>query len=226
MRPTRGTAESDWPPEVRGLPLVTAPRIDTSELGSLEIDRAVPGGDRRQALALHDRRGANRRARADLIPYAGPVRGLRSLHRGEPTVQGRREVVSLDSRTIDEIEESVLRLAGRLGLPDRGAAVVADMRAKSAAPASSSPVRAVWRAPRRRHGRRRTHRPLVHHATMMPPRARPTGSASGASTSSLPLRPPRFATPDGERKTPTAMSFAVGPSLYPHRSTALEENDI
>jgi iron complex transport system substrate-binding protein len=47
-------------------------------------------------------------------------------------VQGRREVVSLDSRTIDEIEESVLRLAGRLGVPDRGAAVVADMRAKIA----------------------------------------------------------------------------------------------
>jgi Periplasmic binding protein len=221
------SAECDWPREVRGLPVVTAARIDTSELGSLEIDRAVREAiaDGRSLYAIDE----------ELIDALGPdlilTQDLCEVCAVSSAEVSRlckvdAEVISLDPRTIAEIEESVLRLAGRLGVPDRGAAVVADMRAKSAAPASSSPVRAVWRAPRRRHGRRRTHRPLVHHATMMPPRARPTGSASGASTSSLPLRPPRFATPDGERKTPTAMSFAVGPSLYPHRSTALEENDI
>ena len=34
--------ECDWPPEVRGLPVVTAAsRVETTRLTSLEIDRAV-----------------------------------------------------------------------------------------------------------------------------------------------------------------------------------------
>jgi iron complex transport system substrate-binding protein len=33
--------ECDWPPEVRGLPVVTASRVDTRRLSSLQIDRAV-----------------------------------------------------------------------------------------------------------------------------------------------------------------------------------------
>src|ERR687886_413847 len=35
------SAECDWPPEVRGLPVVTASRIETEHLASAEIDRAV-----------------------------------------------------------------------------------------------------------------------------------------------------------------------------------------
>ncbi len=35
------SAECDWPPEVRGLPVVTASRVDTSRLSSLEIEQAV-----------------------------------------------------------------------------------------------------------------------------------------------------------------------------------------
>ena len=33
--------ECDWPPEVLGLPVVTASRVDTTRLTSLEIDEAV-----------------------------------------------------------------------------------------------------------------------------------------------------------------------------------------
>src|ERR1041385_2977982 len=33
--------ECDWPPAVRGLPVVTASRVDTTRLTSLHIDRAV-----------------------------------------------------------------------------------------------------------------------------------------------------------------------------------------
>jgi iron complex transport system substrate-binding protein len=33
--------ECDWPPEVRDLPIVTASRVDTTRLSSLEIDKAV-----------------------------------------------------------------------------------------------------------------------------------------------------------------------------------------
>src|SRR6266849_7568048 len=33
--------ECDWPPAVRGLPVVTASRVDTALLSSFEIERAV-----------------------------------------------------------------------------------------------------------------------------------------------------------------------------------------
>src|SRR6058998_1966953 len=46
--------ECDWPPEVRGLPVVTASRVDTTRLTSLEIDRAVREavGDGRPLYAI------------------------------------------------------------------------------------------------------------------------------------------------------------------------------
>src|SRR5947207_461428 len=33
--------ECDWPPEVRDLPVVTASRVDTTQLSSLEIEQTV-----------------------------------------------------------------------------------------------------------------------------------------------------------------------------------------
>src|SRR6266545_4363503 len=46
--------ECDWPPEVRGLPVVTASRVDTTRLSSFEIDRAVRDavGDGRPLYAI------------------------------------------------------------------------------------------------------------------------------------------------------------------------------
>jgi len=46
--------ECDWPPEVRGLPVVTASRVETTRLSSLEIDRAVREavGDGRPLYAI------------------------------------------------------------------------------------------------------------------------------------------------------------------------------
>jgi iron complex transport system substrate-binding protein len=127
------SAECDWPREVRGLPVVTAARIDTSELGSLEIDRAVREAiaDGRSLYAIDE----------ELIDALGPdlilTQDLCEVCAVSSAEVSRlckvdAEVISLDPRTIAEIEESVLRLAGRLGVPDRGAAVVADMRAKIA----------------------------------------------------------------------------------------------
>ena len=125
------SAECDWPPQVRGLPVVSAARIDTRELGSLEIDGAV-----REAIAdgrslyaideeLIDALGPDLILTQDLCEVcavsATEVRGLCKVE---------AEIVSLDPRTIAEIEEGVLRLAERLGVPDRGAAVVAEMGAK------------------------------------------------------------------------------------------------
>jgi iron complex transport system substrate-binding protein len=46
--------ECDWPPEARGLPIVTASRVDTTRLSSLEIDNAVREavGDGRPLYAI------------------------------------------------------------------------------------------------------------------------------------------------------------------------------
>ena len=46
--------ECDWPPEVRGLPVVTASRVDTTRLSSLGIDKAVSEavGDGRPLYAI------------------------------------------------------------------------------------------------------------------------------------------------------------------------------
>jgi iron complex transport system substrate-binding protein len=122
------SAECDWPSEVRGLPVVSAARVDTARLGSLEIDETV-----RHAVA--DGRSL----------YAFDEELLRSLDPDLIVTQDLCEVcavssadvarlcavdvevVALDPRTIAEIEDSVMVLARRLGVPERGAAVVAGM---------------------------------------------------------------------------------------------------
>jgi iron complex transport system substrate-binding protein len=138
--------ECDWPPEVRGLPVVTASRIDPNALTGAEIDRAV-----RTAVAD----GTSLYAiDAELIESLAPdVVVTQDLCRvcAVPSDQldvvsaVDVDVVSLDPHTIAEIGESVLELAGRLGEPARGREVVAEMEHKLA-----QTSRAVAGAPRRR----------------------------------------------------------------------------
>ena len=70
--------ECDWPPEVRGLPVVTASRVDTTRLSSVEIDKAVREavGDGRPLYAIDAR---DTPARPD--PDPKPLRRLRRLRR-------------------------------------------------------------------------------------------------------------------------------------------------
>jgi iron complex transport system substrate-binding protein len=107
---------------------VSASRIDSESLDGAEIDRsvreAVAGGEPLYALD------------ADLIERLEPdvivtqdlctVCAVSSDHVGRLTSVGA-DVVSLDPRTITEIEQSVLALAERLGVSDRGRAVVSRM---------------------------------------------------------------------------------------------------
>jgi iron complex transport system substrate-binding protein len=125
------SAECDWPPEVRRLPVVTAARIDTSETASFAIDRAVREAiaDGRSLYALDD----------ELIEALEPdlvlTQDLCAVCAVSSDDVGRlcavdAEVVSLDPRTIVGIERSVVELARRLGVPDHGARVVARMEEK------------------------------------------------------------------------------------------------
>lgn len=127
------SAECDWPPEVRGLPVVTAIRIDAGEMTSIDIDRAVREAiaDGRSLYALDE----------ELIEALAPdvivtqdlcaVCAVSSREVTRLCAVGA-EVVSLDPRTIAEIEQSVVEVAELFGVPDRGAAVAAAMRARIA----------------------------------------------------------------------------------------------
>jgi len=122
--------ECDWPPEVREVPVVTASRVDSERLPSLAIDQAV-----REALSdglplyavdaeLIDRLRPDVIVTQDLCRVCAVSSGdLRSLTAVEA------EVISLEASTIAEIEQSVLVLAERLGVPERGREVVARMEA-------------------------------------------------------------------------------------------------
>lgn len=126
--------ECDWPPEVRELPVVTASRVDTARLSSLEIDRAVRRavGDGRPLYAID--RELLERADPDLILTQNlcAVCAVSADALGE-LGSTDAEVVALDAHTLAELEERIVSLAGLLGVPDRGRAVVAGMEATIAA---------------------------------------------------------------------------------------------
>ncbi len=126
--------ECDWPPQVRGLPIVTASRVDTARLSSLEIDEAVREavGDGRPLYAVD--RELLEVLEPDLIltqnlcavcaVSADSVNELCAID---------AELVALDARTLAEIEESILSLGELLAVPARSRGVVAEMEAKLAA---------------------------------------------------------------------------------------------
>jgi iron complex transport system substrate-binding protein len=125
------SAECDWPPEVRDLPVVTAARVDTDLLGSLEIDRAVREAlaDGRSLYALDEE------LIEELAPDVILTQDLCAVCAVSSDDVGRlcgvdAAVLSFDPRGIAGIEGSVRELAGHLGVAERGEEVVADMEAK------------------------------------------------------------------------------------------------
>jgi iron complex transport system substrate-binding protein len=122
------SAECDWPPGVRGLPVVSAARIDAGRLGSVEIDRTVRSAvaDGRPLYAVDEEL---LRSLAPDVIVTQDLCEVCAVSRADVTrlCAVDVEVVSLDPRTIAEIERSVLVLARRLGVPERGEQVVAGM---------------------------------------------------------------------------------------------------
>jgi iron complex transport system substrate-binding protein len=123
------SAECRWPPEVVGKPVVSTAAIDPAALSSLEIEEAV-----RDAIAG----GASLYAvDAELIDELRPdlivtqdlcaVCAVSSDHLVNACPAGA-EVLSLDPRTLDEVAASVLTLAARLGVPERGDELVSRFR--------------------------------------------------------------------------------------------------
>ena len=125
------SAECDWPPEVRDLPVVTAARVDTDALASLEIDRAVRDAlaDGRSLYALDEE------LIEELAPDVILTQDLCAVCAVSSDDVGRlcgvdAAVLSFDPRGIAGIEDSVRELAGELGVAERGEEVVAEMEEK------------------------------------------------------------------------------------------------
>jgi iron complex transport system substrate-binding protein len=128
------SAECDWPPSVSGLPVVTAARVDTEQLDSAAIDDAVRAA-LMEGLSLY---AVDERLLAELRPDLIITQDLCRVCAVSSVEVGalravEAEVISLDPRTIGEVEASVRQLADRLdacrrGTCEAGADVVAAMR--------------------------------------------------------------------------------------------------
>jgi iron complex transport system substrate-binding protein len=140
--------ECRWPAEVVGLPVVTAARIDPSELSSLEIDEAV-------RAALRERRSLYA-VDADLVAELAPdlivtqdLCAVCAVSSGElaSVYPVGAEVISLDPRTFGGVADSIRLLGARLGVADRAEEIAHRMRrtAQTAAAAVSGlPPRRVF----------------------------------------------------------------------------------
>jgi iron complex transport system substrate-binding protein len=125
--------ECDWPPEVRALPVISASRVDTSRLSSLEIDAAVRD-EVRDGRSLY---AVDREILEAVDPDVILTQNLCavcavSADSVNELCSTDAEVVALDAHTVSEIEERVISLADRLGVPSAGRAVVTEMRSKIA----------------------------------------------------------------------------------------------
>lgn len=128
------SAECRWPPAVVGKPVITGARIDPQALSSVEIDRrvreSVAGG---QSLYAVDADSIDR-LEPDLI-VTQDLCAVCAVSSGDLTSACPLdvEIVSLDPCTLGQVAASVVTLAERLDVAERGRAIVAEMEAKIAA---------------------------------------------------------------------------------------------
>jgi iron complex transport system substrate-binding protein len=140
--------ECDWPPEVRGLPVVTTSRVDTTRLTSLQIDKAVRKavGDGRPLYAID--RDLLETLQPDLILTQNLCAVCAvSADTVSEMCATDAEVVALDAHTLAEIEGRIRSLADLLGVSARGRNVVAEMEATIAAVrarVADAPTRSVF----------------------------------------------------------------------------------
>jgi iron complex transport system substrate-binding protein len=123
------SAECDWPPQVRELPVVTSSRIDSATLSAREIDEGV-----REAVRTGDSLYVLDEKQLDALdPDLVITQDLCHVCAVSSVEVGRLEslradVISLDPHTIEEIGASVLELAARLAVEARGRLVVDEMQ--------------------------------------------------------------------------------------------------
>jgi iron complex transport system substrate-binding protein len=121
--------ECTYPKEVLTRPVVTAARIDPTDLESIEIDRLVRASiaDGRSLYAVDA--ALMNQLRPDVIVTQDlcAVCAVSSGELGSACPVGAA-VISLDPSTLEDVARSIETLAARLGAPEQGIAVATEMR--------------------------------------------------------------------------------------------------
>jgi iron complex transport system substrate-binding protein len=122
------SAECRWPAEVIGKPVVSSSRIDFVALSSVEIDKLV-----RDSIGQD---GSLYAVDAELIERLVPDLIVTQDLCAVCAVSSEdlstacpldTEILSLDPRTLEDVSESVLTIARRLDVEDRGLEIVQEM---------------------------------------------------------------------------------------------------
>jgi iron complex transport system substrate-binding protein len=117
--------ECQWPEDVRSVPVVSASRIDSAALSGRQIDEAVRGAvEKGEALYAVD--GELLAALRPDVIITQDLCKVCAVSGAEIAEVGAK-VISLGPRTLSEVAASVLFLASKLGVDDRGIAVAGKM---------------------------------------------------------------------------------------------------
>jgi iron complex transport system substrate-binding protein len=121
--------ECTYPPEILDRPVVTAARIDPTDLESIEIDRLVRASiaDGRSLYAVDAALIDELRPDVIVTQDLCAVCAVSSGELGSACPVGA-EVISLDPGTLEEVAASIETLAARLDVAERGRAVADEMR--------------------------------------------------------------------------------------------------
>src|SRR5260370_28471232 len=123
--------DCNWPLEVRTKPLVARNRIDLSGLSAAQIDKIV-SSSKRESHSLY---AVDAELMAELRPDLVITQDLCevcAVSSGDLSTACPIgvEVLSMNPRSLDDVVESVVVLADKLGVHERGVAVAGAMRAK------------------------------------------------------------------------------------------------
>jgi len=123
--------DCNWPPEAAAKPLVARTRIDVSSLTAAEIDAVVSAS----ASESHSIYTVDAELMDELQPDLVITQDLCevcAVSSGDLATACPigTEVFSMNPRSLDDVIESVVTLADRLGVRERGVAVAQEMRGK------------------------------------------------------------------------------------------------
>jgi iron complex transport system substrate-binding protein len=123
--------DCNWPPEVAGKPLVARSRIDVSRLTSAQIDRIFTKAQSESHSLYAVDADLMRELKPDLV-ITQDLCDVCAVSSGDlaTACPVGVEVYSMNPRSFADVVHSVVRLANRLGVEERGAAVAEAMRSK------------------------------------------------------------------------------------------------
>jgi iron complex transport system substrate-binding protein len=123
--------DCDWPPEARAKPLVARNRIDLSALTSAQIEEVVAASASESHSLYTVDAGLMDELQPELV-IAQDICAVCSVTSEDlaTACPVGADVYSMNPRTFAEVVESVVELATRLGVRERGVAIAEEMQAK------------------------------------------------------------------------------------------------